>query len=54
MTATIIPINQRRRLPCPHCDATMQIRHLITHIDRDECPALMAKKHRHPSNGNVS
>lgn len=45
MTATVVFSNQHCKLPCPHCDVVMQIRHLVTHIDRGECPVLEARRH---------
>jgi hypothetical protein len=42
--ATVTAIAPRHKLPCPHCDVVMQIRHLIVHIDAGECPVLEARR----------
>lgn len=46
--ADVIPLDPRRRLPCPHCPNSPEftIRDLERHID--DCPTLAARR-AHPS-----
>jgi Zn-finger nucleic acid-binding protein len=35
-------------MACPHCDVVFQLRYLISHLEFDECPVLMAKRTPEP------
>jgi hypothetical protein len=44
---TVIELDGRRPMPCPHCDGMYTVRQLDTHI-RFYCPTLQARR-RHPA-----
>jgi hypothetical protein len=44
---TVIEIDARRPIPCPHCDGTFTPRQLDGHL-RWYCPVLLSKR-RHPA-----
>lgn len=44
MIASVIDLDQRRKVPCPNCLQEMSLRRLNQHLQFRECPAL-----NHPS-----
>jgi len=45
---TVIDLDARRTIACPHCDTVHRVADLDRHL-RFECPVLESKR-RHPSN----
>jgi hypothetical protein len=48
VTAAVIPMAARRRIPCPQCEINVAVADLDAHL-RYGCRVLAAKR-RHPSN----